>query len=60
MYKYLEQNLYLTVENLSTEEKQDIKDDFTRENFWAEYVVHDLDSWLALFLVRGGFQVHKT
>ena len=60
MYKYLEQNLYLTVENLSTEENQDIKDDFIRENFWEEYVVNDLDSWLALFLARGGFQVHKT
>ena len=33
LYKYLEQNLYLTVENLSSEEFAEIKDDFNRENF---------------------------
>ena len=35
LYKYLEQNSYLTVENLSSEEFPEIKDNFNRENFWA-------------------------
>ena len=43
LYKYLEQNIYLMVSNLSAEEFAEIKDDFARENFWAENVVHELD-----------------
>ena len=43
LYKYLEQNIYLMVSNLSAEEFAEIKDDFARENFGAEYVVHELD-----------------
>ena len=36
LYKYLEQNLYLTIKNLSSEEFAEIKDDFNRENIWAK------------------------
>ena len=43
LYKYLEQNLYLTVESLFSEEFAEIKDDFNRENFWEKHVVHELD-----------------
>ena len=55
LYKYLEQNLYLTVENLSSEEFAEIKDDFNRENFWAKHVVHELDCWIAFFFSKGRF-----
>ena len=51
----LEQNLYLTVENLSSEEFAEIKDDFNRENFWAKHVVHELDCWIAFFFSKGRF-----
>ena len=42
LYKYLEQNLYLTVENVSAEEFAEIKDDFNRESFWAKHVFMNL------------------
>ena len=50
LYKYLEQNLYLTVENLSAGEFSEIKDNFNRESFWAKHVVHELDCWITFFL----------
>ena len=53
--KYLEQNLYLTVENLSAEEYSEIRDDFTRENYWAEHAPFELDCWLNLFFSKGRF-----
>ena len=52
--KYLEQNLYLTVENLSAEEYSEIRDDFTRENYWAEHAFFELDCWL-IFFFKGRF-----
>ena len=52
--KYLEQNLYLTVENLSAEEYSEIRDDFTRENYWAKHVFFELDCWL-IFFFKGRF-----
>ena len=55
LYKYLEQNLYLTIKNLSSEEFAEIKDDFNRENFWAKRVVHELDCWIAFFFSKGRF-----
>ena len=55
LYKYLEQNLYLTVENLSAEEFSEIKDDFNRENFWAKHVICQLDCWIAFFFSKGRF-----
>ena len=51
----LEQNLYLTVENLSSEEFAEIKDDFNRENFWTKRVAHELDCWIAFFFSKGRF-----
>ena len=40
--KYFEQNLYLTVENLTTKEFAEINDDFNRENFWASITLMNL------------------
>ena len=53
LYKYLEQNLYLTVENLSAEEFSEIKDDFNREKFWAKHCANELDCWIACFFSKG-------
>ena len=47
LYKYLEQNLYL-----SAEEFAEIKHDFNGEKFWAKHCVS--------FLVREGFPVRKN
>ena len=55
LYKYLEQNLYLTLETLCSEEFAKIKDDFNRENFWAKRVVHKLDCWIAFSFSKGRF-----
>ena len=55
----LEQNLYLTVENLSSEEFAEIKDDFNRENFWTKRVAHELDCWIAFFFSKGRFPVSQ-
>ena len=55
LYKYLDQSIYLTIENLSSEEFAKIKDDFNRENFWAKRVVHELDCWIAFFFIKGRF-----
>ena len=53
LYKYLEQNLYLTVENLSAEEFSEIKDDFNREKFWGKHCANELDCWIAFFFSKG-------
>ena len=53
--KYLEQNLYLTVENLSAQEFAEIKDDFNRENFWAKHWANELDCWIAFFFSKRKF-----
>ena len=55
LYKYLEQNLYLTVENLSAEEFEEIEDDFNRETFWAKHCAHELDCWIAFYFSKGKF-----
>ena len=55
LYKYLEQILYLTVENLSAEEYSEITDDFTRKNYRAKHVPFELDCWLNFFFSKGSF-----
>ena len=55
LYKYLEQNLYL-----SAEEFAEIKHDFNGEKFWAKHCAHELDCWIVSFLVREGFPVRKN
>ena len=50
-----ERNLYWTMEKLSIDERDKIKKDFLRENFWAENVVTDLDCWIAFYFKNGRF-----
>ena len=37
------------MEKLSLDEYDAIKDDFYRENVWAEHVVKQLDCWIAFY-----------
>ena len=53
--KYLEQNLYSTVENLSAQEFAKIKDDFNRENFGAKHCANELDCWIGFFFSKRKF-----
>ena len=50
LYKYLEQNLYL-----SAEEFAEIKHDFNGEKFWAKHCAHELDCWIGFFFSKGRF-----
>ena len=43
------------MQKLSVEERDKIKEDFLRENFWAENVVSDLDCWFAFYFQHGRF-----
>ena len=54
-YNITERNLYLTMEKLSVDERDKIKEDFLRENFWAENVVTNLDCWIAFYFKHGKF-----
>ena len=40
---------------LSIDERDKIKDDFLRENFWAENVVTQLDCWISFYFQHGIF-----
>ena len=40
---------------LSVDKRNQIKDDFLRENFWWEGVVPKLDSWVAFYFKHGRF-----
>ena len=53
-YNVVERNFYSTMNKLSVERDQ-IKDDFVRENFWWEGVVPELDSWVAFYFKHGRF-----
>ena len=55
LYKYLEQNLYL-----SAEEFAEIKHDFNGEKFWAKHCAHELDCWIGFFFSKGRFLVRKN
>ena len=43
------------MEKVSLDEYDKIKDDFYRENFWAEYVVTQLDCWVAFYFKHERF-----
>ena len=47
--------MYLTVENLSAEEYSEIRDYFTRENYWAKHATFELDCRLNFFFSKGRF-----
>ena len=54
-YNAIERNFYSTMNKLSVDERDQIKDDFLKENFWWENVVTELDSWIAFYLKHGKF-----
>ena len=43
------------MQKLSVEEPDKIKENFLRENFWAENIVSDLDCWFAFYFLHGRF-----
>ena len=48
-YNVVERNFYSTMSKLSMHERDKIKDDFLRENFWAENIVTELDCWISFY-----------
>ena len=54
-YNVIERNFYSTMNVLSVDERDQIEDDFLRENFWWENVVTELDSWVAFYFKHGTF-----
>ena len=55
LYKTLEKKLHLTIPKLSTEKLKEIKDEFTRENYWAKHVSGELDCWISFYYSKGRF-----
>ena len=47
------------MEKISLDEYDKIKDDFCRQNFWAEYVVTQLDCWVAFYFKHERFPGSK-
>ena len=54
-YNVFERNFCLTMNKISIDERDKIKDDFLRENFWAENVVIQLDCWISFYFQHGRF-----
>ena len=54
-YNVVERNFNSTMTKLSMDERDKIKDDFLRENFWAENVVTELDCWISFYFQHGRF-----
>ena len=54
-YNIVEWNLYSTMEKLSFDEYNAIKDDFYRKNVWAEHVVKQLDCWIVFYFKHRKF-----
>ena len=54
-YNVVERNFYPTMSKLSMDKRDKIKDDFLRENFWAENVVTELDCWISFYFQHGRF-----
>ena len=55
LYKTLEKKLHFTIPKLSTEKLKEIKDEFTRENYWAKHVSGELDCWISFYYSKGRF-----
>ena len=54
-YNTVAQSFDLTIEKLSFEEKEKIREDFERENFSAENLIQDLDHWVSFFFDKVRF-----
>ena len=52
-YNVIERNFYSTLNKLSSDERNEIKGDFLKQNFWWEDVVPELDSWVAFYFKHG-------
>ena len=48
-YNVVERNFCSTISKLSMDERDKIKDDFLRENLWADNVVTELDCWISFY-----------
>ena len=59
-YNVTERNFSSTMNKLSLDERDQIKDDFLKENFWWEDIVPELDSWILFYFKHGDFLVHKN
>ena len=42
-----------TVQKLSSDEYNKLKEDFDRENFWSENVVEEIDNWISFYFKKG-------
>ena len=49
------QNFYSEMEKILVDEYEQIKEDFYRENVWADDVVTQLDCWIAFYFQHGRF-----
>ena len=54
-YNIIEWNFYSAVEKVSLDEYDIIKEDFYRENFWADHVVTELDCWISFYFKHRSF-----
>ena len=54
-YNFVERNFYSTINKLSIDKRDKIKDDFLRENFWVKNVVIQLDCWISFYFQHGRF-----
>ena len=48
-YNIVQKNFYSTMQQLSVDEQNDIRDDFLRENFWWKDATSQLDSWISFY-----------
>ena len=44
------------LKKLSIEKLKEIKDNFTRENYWAKHGSDDLDCWVSFYYSKGQFR----
>ena len=54
-HNIIERNFYSVMEKILLDECDIIKEDFCRENFWAEHVVTQLGFWIAFYFQHGRF-----
>ena len=54
-YNIVQINFYSTMQELSVNEQNEIRDDFLREKFWWEDATSQLDSWISFYFKFGRF-----
>ena len=58
-YNIVQRNFYSTMQQLSVDEQNEIRDDFLRENFWWEDGTSQLDSRISFYFKFGRFTVSQ-